>query len=163
MGEVPADDAGLFTGTAWHYARFRPAYPRALFDVVINRFRLDGTGHQLDLGCGTGELAVPMATLVEEVVALDTDTQMIAEARQRAEREHVTNVRWLVMPAESIGPALGKFRLVTVGSAFHWMDRSLVLQRCHAMLSPGGSIALDGFVGGTFWGSTVPWEQAVSR
>jgi hypothetical protein len=50
---------------------------------------------------------------------------------------------------------------VTAGSAFHWMDRALVLDRCRALLSPGGGIALVGFVGGTFWGSDVPWERAV--
>jgi SAM-dependent methyltransferase len=130
-------------------------------DVVIDRFRLDGSGRLLDLGCGTGEIAVPLATHVEEAVALDADAEMIEEARRRSERDHVTNVRWLVMPAESIGPELGRFRLVTVGSAFHWMNRALVLERCHEQLTPDGGITVVGFVGGTFWGSDVPWEQAV--
>jgi SAM-dependent methyltransferase len=161
MGVDPSSESGHFTGTAWYYARFRPSYPRALLDEVISRFRLDGSGRLLDLGCGTGELAVPLAKHFEEVVALDTDTEMVAEARHRAERERVTNVRWLVMPAESIGPGLRTYRLVTIGNAFHWMNRTLVLERCHELLSSGGGLALVGFAGGTFWGSAVPWEQAV--
>lgn len=47
---------GLFTGTAWHYARYRPGYPQVFFDDLVQRFHLDGTGRLLDLGCGTRQL-----------------------------------------------------------------------------------------------------------
>jgi hypothetical protein len=40
----------LFTGTAWHYARYRPGYPQELLDDIVERFHLDGTGRLLDLG-----------------------------------------------------------------------------------------------------------------
>lgn len=161
MGGSGGADAGLFAGTAWYYARYRPRYPRALLDVIVDGFDLDGGGRLLDLGCGTGELAVPLAAHVADVVALDVSAEMIAEARTRAERAGVTNVRCRQMAAEAITPDLGRFRLVTAGSAFHWMDRDLVLRRCREVIEPGGGIAIVGFVGGTFWGSDVPWEQAV--
>jgi predicted TPR repeat methyltransferase len=82
--------AGLFVGTTRYYARFRPHYPRALLDVVVHRFRLDGSGRLLDLGCGTGEANVPLADFVKEAVAFDAGVEMIAEARRRSERENVT-------------------------------------------------------------------------
>ncbi|MEU2257044.1 hypothetical protein [Nocardia xishanensis] len=47
-------NGGPFTGTAWHYARYRPSYPDVFIDDVIQSFGLDGTGCLLDLGCGTG-------------------------------------------------------------------------------------------------------------
>jgi hypothetical protein len=34
---------GLFTGTAWHYARYRPGYPQVFLDDLVQRFHLDGT------------------------------------------------------------------------------------------------------------------------
>lgn len=161
MTTSSGSDPSLFAGTAWYYARFRPRYPQALLDAIVEHFALDGSGRLLDLGCGTGELAVPLSAHLEEVVALDSSAEMIAEARRRGTGAGMANVRWLEMPAEAIGPDLGRFRLVTAGSAFHWMDRALVLERCHQVLTTGGGIALVGFVGGTFWASEVPWEQAV--
>ncbi|MGH2600594.1 MAG: class I SAM-dependent methyltransferase [Dehalococcoidia bacterium] len=163
MTERSGPDLSLFEGTAWYYARYRPAYPRWLFELIVERFGLDGSGRLLDLGCGTGEIAVPLSRHVEEVVALDISAEMVEEARAHAEREGVTNVRWLVLPAEATGPEMGTFRLITAGSAFHWMDRAEVLRRGQALLAPGGGIALAGFVGTTFWRSEVPWERAIVR
>nr|MDT0665574.1 SAM-dependent methyltransferase [Micromonospora sp. DSM 115978] len=60
----------LFAETAWYYARFRPGYPQAFVDDVVRRFRLDGTGRVLDLGCGTGQMAFPLARHVGEVVGV---------------------------------------------------------------------------------------------
>jgi hypothetical protein len=31
-----------FTGTAWHYARYRPGYPSVFFTDLVERFHLDG-------------------------------------------------------------------------------------------------------------------------
>lgn len=44
-------DGGLFAGTAWHYARYRPGYPRVFLDDLVDRLHLDGKGRLLDLGC----------------------------------------------------------------------------------------------------------------
>jgi hypothetical protein len=41
-------NGGLFAGTAWHYARYRPGYPQAFFDDLARQFRLDGTGRLLE-------------------------------------------------------------------------------------------------------------------
>jgi 2-polyprenyl-3-methyl-5-hydroxy-6-metoxy-1,4-benzoquinol methylase len=153
------DAADLFAGTAWYYARYRAPYPAVLFDRLVGAFGLDGRGRLLDLGCGTGQIALPLASRFEEVVGVDVSREMLAEARREAAAAGVSNVRWVEMAAESISPALGRFRLVTLGSAFHWMDRHEVLRRGHALLEPGGGIALTGI--GSYWSSEAAWEQQI--
>ena len=41
-----------------------------------------------------------------------------------------------------LGPQLGTFRLVTIGRAFHWMDRVDTLRRLAAIVEPEGAVAL---------------------
>ena len=72
--------ATLFAGTAWHYARYRPGYPDAFFADLITRFRLDGTGRLLDLGCGTGQLTLRLAAHVAEAIGIDPEPEMLSDA-----------------------------------------------------------------------------------
>jgi len=41
-----------------------------------------------------------------------------------------------------VGQELGRFRLVTMGRSFHWMDRAETLRRLDAMIDPGGAVVL---------------------
>ncbi len=150
----------LFAGAAHYYARYRLPYPEALFDVLAGRFGLDRKSRVLDLGTGTGQLAIPLAARCGEVVALDISAEMIAEGARVAADAGVRNVRWLVGAAEDVPAALGPCRLVTIGAAFHWMDREVVLRRVWDLLAPGGGIALTGM--GTIWGAPEPWAQDVT-
>lgn len=155
--EDPASGADLFAGAAPYYARHRLPYPTALIDLIIDSFGLGGESRALDLGTGTGQVALPLAARCAEVVAADISAEMIAEARAAGARAGRENIRWLVLPAEEVSPALGRFRLVTIAQAFHWMDREAVLTRVMPLLGPGGGIALLGM--STIWGAPEPWAQ----
>lgn len=150
--------ADLFAGTASYYARYRPGYPAAVLDRIRAAFGLDGTGRLLDLGCGTGELARALHADVAEAVGVDVSPEMLAEARRQSARAGIANVRWHGMPAEEISAALGRFRLVTLGNAFHWMRRDEVLDRAYDLLEPGGGIAILGNPG--IWTGEDAWERA---
>jgi hypothetical protein len=84
---------------------------------------------------------------------------MLAEGERQAQAAGATNLRWLCLPAEEVSPALGSFRLVTIGSAFHWMQRDDVLRRCDAIVEPGGGIAIMGTE--SSWSSDEPLALAV--
>ncbi|MFI6173883.1 methyltransferase domain-containing protein [Nocardia sp. NPDC051052] len=114
--------SGLFTGTAWHYARYRPGYPRMFFDDLVQRFHLDGTGRLLDLGCGTGQLTLPLAEHVVEAVGMDPEPEMVVEAARQAQAAQITNATWVHGNSAGLPGELGRFRLVTMGRSFHWMD-----------------------------------------
>src|SRR5919204_4764321 len=118
-----------FKGTAWYYARYRPGYPEPLLRHVAERFNLAGTGRLLDLGTGAGQLAIPLSGRFEEVVAMDPEPEMLAEAAALAEAAGVTNIRWVEGGSEDLErlrrvpsggaatPELGTFRLVTMGAS----------------------------------------------
>ncbi|MEU6827744.1 class I SAM-dependent methyltransferase [Nocardia beijingensis] len=134
--------ADLFAGTAWHYARYRPDYPQWFFDDLVRRLQLDGTGRLLDLGCGTGQLTVPLARHVADAVGMDPEPTMLAEAARRAEAAGVANVTWVQGGSADLPGELGGFRLVTMGRSFHWMDRAEVLAALSGMVEENGAIVL---------------------
>lgn len=133
---------GLFTGTAWHYARYRPGYPESFFVDVVARFRLDGTGRLLDLGCGTGQLAVPLARHVSEALGVDPEPEMLVEAGNRARELGVTNVSWAQGSSNDLPGDFGRFTLVTMGRSFHWMDRERVLTALDGMVEGDGGVVM---------------------
>jgi SAM-dependent methyltransferase len=137
----------VFRGAAHYYARFRPGYPAELLELVAERAGLDGTGRLLDLGCGTGNVAIPLAAHVGEVVAVDVEPEMLVEL----ERAAPPNVRTVEARAEDVDESWGTFRLTTIGAALHWFDSALVLERL-ASITP--TVAL--------FGETLEQSEALS-
>jgi SAM-dependent methyltransferase len=130
-----------FAGTAPFY-RFRVPYPPEAFAFLRAEFGLEPGGRILDLGCGPGTLSIPLSRLVGEVVALDIDPEMLAEGERQAAGAGRANIRWLCARAEDVSRELGRFRLVTLGQSFHWMDRDGLLRRLAPLVEDGGGLAL---------------------
>ena len=132
----------VFAGTEDYYARYRPDYPAALYEAIGAHFELDGRGELLDLGTGTGHVALALCDQFEAVDAVDMNQAMLAYARQDATDRGVATIRWHESSAEAFDCEPGRYRLVTIGNAIHWMDADLVLGRCHRSVVEGGGIAL---------------------
>ena len=134
----------IFEGTAKYYAKFRAPLPKQLLDEIISTFTLSGKGKLLDLGCGTGELAIPLAEYFDSVLALDPDEGMLQEGQKKSKKAQVTNIRWQKKSSKDL-PSLGEhFRLVTMGSSFHWMEQGLVLNQLFDLVEPSGGLAIVG-------------------
>src|SRR5271155_258770 len=93
----------LYRGTAAFYARYRPPYPASLLEDLAARLPVSGRGRLLDLACGTGHVALPLANRFTEVVAVDQEEEMVAHGRAEAEAAGVANIRWIVDAAETVG------------------------------------------------------------
>ena len=66
---------------------------------------------------------------------------MLAAAAEAAQGL-APNVSFRQGSSNALGPHLGRFRLVTMGRSFHWMDRADTLGRLERMIEAGGAIAL---------------------
>jgi SAM-dependent methyltransferase len=139
-------DPTLFAGTASYYTRYREAYDPVFIEILKRQLQLDGTGRLLDVGCGTGNIIVPLAPYFSEAVGVDPDADMLAEASRAASAAGATYMRFVKARAESLPLNLGTFDLITMAQSFHWMDRARVLDILHAMLRDGGALAHIGNV-----------------
>ena len=159
--ELIMSKTSLFKGTAGYYAQYRPGYSDRFFSYVVKEFHLDGTGRMLDLGCGTGQLSLVLAKHFERVVAMDSQPEMLKEGKARAMRAGVKNIVWLNKGSGDLRPSMGKFRLVTIGRAFHWMDQKKTLAMLYKMIEPGGSIVIIGERNSdSIWQPKSRWKKA---
>jgi len=138
----PAKKTRFFTGKAGYYAKYRRGYPAAVFDTIISRFALHPNSGILDLGCGTGNVAIPLAERGFCVHAVDPEPEMLVEGRRRGAAFPTGRITWQAGSDTTIaGLGLPPLRLCTMGLSFHWMDRAAVLQTLDALIEPGGGIA----------------------
>jgi SAM-dependent methyltransferase len=134
--------------------RHRLPYPPAIFEQLV-RLLPAAPRTVLDVGCGRGELARPLAALVERVDAIDMAAEMIAVGRQEPGGT-APNLRWIVARAEE-APLDPPYGLVVAGQSLHWMDWARVLPRFAAALVPNGYLAL---VRTTTL--PLPWDEALT-
>jgi ubiquinone/menaquinone biosynthesis C-methylase UbiE len=78
--------AGFSGEVAGFYARCRRGYPDEVIDAALAAFGVGAGDLVVDLGCGTGQLTVPIARRVRAVVAMDPEPAMLAAATLLARR-----------------------------------------------------------------------------
>ncbi|WP_313894388.1 methyltransferase domain-containing protein [Psychrobacillus sp.] len=159
---MPDYGNSLFEGTSSYYSRYRPLYPASLIRYLISRFSLDGKGQMLDLGCGTGQLALRFSDWFEGIVGIDTEPEMIEEAIRLSKEVRVENLDCFNGDIDTYKEKFYEnFRLVTIAKAFHWMDREKVLDTLYEMVSLGGGIAIiDNYSPNK---EILPWQDKVNE
>lgn len=98
--------------------------------------RLRGSQHVLDVGCGAGLLANPLAEAGHEVVGIDLSESSLAEARNR---DRTGRARYLAANAYSLPFPDGWFDVVCAMDLLeHVEDPALVIGEASRVLRPGG-------------------------
>lgn len=158
--------AGDFGGeVAAFYARYRRGYPPGFAEVLAQALRLDAGDVVADVGCGTGQLTIPLAGRLRAVVGMDPEPAMLALARQAATVQGLANVSWLLgsdrdLPA--LGALLGEHALaaVTIANAIHLMPHERLFAAALRLLRPGGGLAVIAN-GAPLWQQPSDWSQAL--
>jgi SAM-dependent methyltransferase len=137
----PDYDPHRFQANVPFYARYRLGYPDRLIGLIAASAGLRAGDPVLDLGAGPGLLAVPFARAGMAVTAIDPEPDMLAAMRTAAAEAEVS-IEILQGSSFDMPPRIGPFRLVTIGRAFHWMDRIAAVRMLDRKIVPGGAIAL---------------------
>jgi SAM-dependent methyltransferase len=132
-------DETLYAQSATYYVAGRLAYPKQLAAEIVSAAGQGPASRALDVGCGPGSLTLLLAPLVDQIVGIDADKEMIAEAQLAAQRVGISNVSWRQLHGEHLPADLGGFDLATFAQSLHWMKRVEVLRLVRTMLRPGGA------------------------
>lgn len=116
-------------------------------DAFLSRMTITADDTVLDVGCGPGTLAVPLAKRVRQVIAVDYSSQMLKELRAYAEREGVDNITthhlgwdeaWHHLPPVDIAVASRSMEVADVEAALNKLS-GIARKACYVTSKVGGS------------------------
>jgi ubiquinone/menaquinone biosynthesis C-methylase UbiE len=124
----------LFSKQSDLYARYRPAYPKELYDYILSFVKEKNIAW--DCATGNGQAAVVLADHFKKVIATDISAAQIEKATTK------DNIEYLVCPAESTPIQENIFDLVTVAQAYHWIKWNEFKKEATRVCKPGAIIAV---------------------
>jgi SAM-dependent methyltransferase len=122
------------------YDRVRPGYPEEAFEDLTALARLRPGSRVLELGCGTGQATVPLATRGFEVVAIELGAGLADVARRNLAAfpaVDIVNAAFEEWPLPS-----APFDAVVAATSFHWLDPEVRLAKVADALRAGGALAV---------------------
>ncbi len=143
--------ATWMSGDYGHFATYLE--PGAL--EFLSRIKIEPGARVLDVACGAGQTAIPMARAGAKVTGIDIAANLIEQARARAQAEHL-DARFDEGDAEMLPYPDGSFDIVVslIGAMFAPRPE-LVAAELKRVCRPGGKIMMgnwtpSGFVGQMF-------------
>ena len=126
-----------FSAQAADYAKFRPRYPREMFEYL--RTMAPGRKLAWDCATGNGQAAVHLAEVFDRVIATDASEKQISNATPH---EHV---QYRVAPAENSGIQSATADLIMVAQALHWFDLPRFYEEARRALKSDGVLAASAY------------------
>jgi len=157
------DDAAFWNRLAEKYAKQPVGDPDA-FDrkIEITKSRMTPRDVVLDIGCGTGSLALRLAPDGAQLHGLDLSSEMIRIGRGKAEAQGVDNVSFHVGAFDDSLTAFAPESLdgICAYSLLHLVeDRAAALSRIYRLLKPGGFFVSSTVCLGESW---VPYGPVIA-
>jgi len=109
MSNFPKD---IFSGHADIYAKYRPLYPKELYDFILQYVTTKNKA--LDCGTGNGQAAAVLAEYFDKVYATDISEKQIKKAVQKP------NLYYQICKAEETPFTDNSFDLITSATSVHW-------------------------------------------
>lgn len=131
-----------FDRAAEDYQRTRPVCPPQLFDDLLRLGGLEPGDRVAEIGCGTGQATVPLAERGLAVTAVELGPELAAFARRRLTGFPAAEV--VTSSFEDWQPRDAMFDAVLAVNSLHWVDPPLRYAKPHALLRPGGVMAVAG-------------------
>jgi SAM-dependent methyltransferase len=154
---------GFAGDVADYYARYRRGYPSRVIDGLMKALGLSSSDTIIDLGCGTGQLTLPLAKCVGRAIGVEPEADMLRHARTAGYRSGTSAVDWILGTAddlEAISARCGPVGAVTLANAIHLVDRARLFTAAKTALRVGGGLAI--IANGTpLWLQDTDWSRAL--
>jgi SAM-dependent methyltransferase len=134
------DLKSTFNTAANLYDKVRPGYPAELFHSLVREAHIITGSKLLEIGPGTGQATAPLAKLGCQLTAIELGADMADIARHNLAAFPNVNVITGSFEDTKLPPSF--FDLVYAATAFHWLRPEAKFTKPHALLQPGGHLAI---------------------
>jgi ubiquinone/menaquinone biosynthesis C-methylase UbiE len=124
----------LFSNHATVYSKFRPSYPKELFEYIISFVEEKNTAW--DCATGNGQAAAILSDYFTQVEATDISNAQIKNAIQRK------NITYSICTAEQTFFPDNTFNLITVAQAYHWLHWDTFKVEATRVAKPNAVVAI---------------------
>ena len=125
-----------FSDRVEDYVKYRPSYPTAAIDKILENLTLPIT--VADIGAGTGISSRLLADRNMKVIAIEPNPEM----RNAGIKDSTPLVEWKDGTAENTNLPEASVDLVTCFQAFHWFTPEPSLAEFYRILKPQGKLAV---------------------
>lgn len=143
----------------WDSEPRRVALAKDIGDGILEGLKLNPSMSLLEVGAGTGLVALRVLPHVKSILAIDTSKPMLDVIKEKCQQSDVKDIETLVWNLEEAPLAHRKFDAVISAMTFHHIKNiHAVLDHVRAVLPPGGQLAvadLD-WEDGSFHDADVP-------
>lgn len=129
-----------FTHVAELYAKYRPGYPKELFDFLYTDGGFSAQSTIADVGAGTGIFTAELLSRGSRVYAVEPNADMRRKLLSYLKSEK--NLITIAADAENTTLEDHSIDFVTVAQAFHWFNNDSFSRECRRILKPGGKVVL---------------------
>jgi ubiquinone/menaquinone biosynthesis C-methylase UbiE len=134
---------GQFTQQAAGYAKLTSAASPDRSAALRASTGATGQDEVLDICCGTGAMALDIATHVARVTGIDLTPAMLEQARAVQTARGIANIDWLVGDSRALPFDDASFSLILCGAAFHHLEEpKAVFAEMARVCRPGGRIVV---------------------
>ena len=126
-----------FSKQAGGYKKFRPSYPDALYQRILQEVK--ARNHVWDCGTGNGQVAAALANYFTTVSATDISEQQLKQVTPHPA------ITYSICRAEKTNFLADTFDLITVAQAIHWFDFDEFYREAFRVSKPDGIIAVWGY------------------
>jgi ubiquinone/menaquinone biosynthesis C-methylase UbiE len=119
------------------YTKVRPSYPSEVYDEIAADLRAVPVDLAVDIACGSGQSIDGLKRIAKKIIGVDIGPNLLADARKRH-----ADVTFIQGSGEEPGLEPGIADLVTIATAFYWMDRPKVIGNVSSILKRRGAFAV---------------------
>ena len=135
----------VWSGRVGSWDQHGSAALRSVTSAVVRAAAPQAGDAVLDLGCGTGQISIPLATQGANVLAVDVSPAMARRLRDEARRRGLTSLTVIALPAEELDLPPDSVDLVVSSYALHHLrdpDKAKLVTAAYGWLRPGGRIVI---------------------
>ena len=128
-----------FSNQSEIYKKYRPGYPKELYDFILATIKLDDRNECWDCGTGNGQVAKVLSKYFKTIHATDISANQINHAEKNP------NIAYSITRSEKTPFKENQFDLITVAQAIHWFDIKAFTSEVKRVGKNGSKICVWGY------------------